>query len=333
MNFEFKPKITEELIFSRFSEETIMGFYLHVPVKKGLFRSPLRTDKNPTCSFYRNKSGQLIFKDFATGQHLTCVNVVMTIYNCCYHEALKIIANDMGIVKDNHLVKNKGKIDMNPVKIEDKEMSKIQIEVQEFTEKELRWWGKYGITLEILKKFDVYSCKHVFLNGQLFAKSQEHCPIFGYYGKKYRGFELWRCYFPKRKTFRFITNWMSKKIQGYDQLPKSGKLLVITKAMKDVMCLYSMGITAIAPNSETQFVSDTVLEDLKKRFKNIVVFFDNDETGIAFMNKIKKKHPELIYTWLPRNLGAKDISDFYKENGRKATLNLIKDFVLWLKGR
>ena len=333
MNFEFKPKITEELIFSRFSEETIMGFYLHVPVKKGLFRSPLRTDKNPTCSFYRNKSGQLIFKDFATNQHLTCVNVVMTIYNCRYHEALKIIANDMGIVRDDNLVKNKGKIDMNPVKIEDKEMSKIQIEVQDFTENELRWWGKYGITLEILKKFDVYSCKHVFLNDQLFAKSQEHCPIFGYYGKKYQGYELWRCYFPKRKTFRFITNWMSKKIQGYDQLPKNGKLLVITKSMKDVMCLYSMGITAIAPNSETQFVSDTVLEDLKKRFKNIVVFFDNDETGIAFMNKIKKKHQELVYTWLPRRLGAKDISDFYKENGRKATLNLIKDFVLWLKSR
>lgn len=331
MNFEFKPKITEELILSKFSEETIMGFYLYIPVKKGLFRSPLRNDKNPTCSFYRNKSGQLIFKDFATNQHLTCVNVVMTMYNCRYHEALKIIANDFGIVKDDHLVKNKGKINMNPVKIEDKEMSKIQIEVQDFTENELKWWGKYGITLDILKKFDVYSCKHVFLNDQLFAKSQEHCPIFGYYGKKYQGYELWRCYFPKRKTFRFITNWMSKKIQGYDQLPKNGKLLVITKSMKDVMCLYSMGITAIAPNSETQFVSDSVLEDLKSRFKNIVVFFDNDETGISFMNKIKKKHPELVYTWLPRHLGAKDISDFYKDNGRKATINLIKEFVLWLK--
>lgn len=332
MNFEFKPpKITEELILSKFSEETIMGFYLHVPIKKGLFRSPLRNDKNPTCSFYRNRSGQLIFKDFATNQHLTYVNVVMTMYNCGYHEALEIIANDFGIVKNSYLVKNKGKINLNPIKIEDKEMSKIQIEMQDFTENELRWWGKYGITLEILKRFDVYSCKHVFLNDQLFAKSQEHCPIFGYYGKKYQGLELWRIYFPKRKTFRFITNWMSRKIQGYDQLPKTGKLLVITKSMKDVMCLYSMGITAIAPNSETQFISDTVLEDLKRRFVNIVVFYDNDETGIAFMNKIKKQHPELVYTWLPRKLGIKDISDFYKEKGRKATLNLIKEFVLWLK--
>lgn len=333
MNFTFAPKITEELIFSKFSEETIMGFYLHVPIKKGLFRSPLRNDKNPTCSFYRNKSGQLIFKDFATNQHLTCVNVVMTLYNCNYYEALKIMANDFGIVKYDNLVKHKGKIDLNPIKIEDKEMSKIQVEIQDFTKQELKWWGKYGITPEILKKFDVYSCKHIWLNGQLFAKSQEHCPIFGYYGKKYQGHELWRCYFPKRKNYRFITNWMSKKIQGYDQLPKTGKLLVITKSMKDVLCLYSMGISAIAPNSETQFVSKSVLNNLKQRFEHIVVFYDNDETGISFMNRIKKTYPELIYTWIPRHLKSKDISDFYKDNGRKTTLNLIKNFILWLKNK
>lgn len=333
MDFQFQPKLTKELILSRFSEEQIMEFYLRIPIKKGLFRSPLRRDKEPTCSFYRSGKGDLIFKDFATGQHLNVFGVVQSLFNCDYFEALKIIANDFGIVRDKSITRNPGKINSNPVQIKDKEMSKIQIEVQDFSELELKWWGKYGIDLNILKKFDVYSCKHLFLNGQLFAKSQQHCPIFGYYGKKYQGLELWRCYFPKRTSFRFITNWPSKKIQGYDQLPKRGKLLVITKSMKDVMCLYSCGITACAPNSETQFVSDSVLDDLKQRFRHIVVLFDNDETGISFMNKLKKKHPDLIYTWIPRRYNAKDISDYYKEYGRKETLNLIKEFVLWLKSR
>lgn len=333
MDFQFQPKLTKELILSRFSEEQIMEFYLRIPIKKGLFRSPLRRDKEPTCSFYRSGKGDLIFKDFATGQHLNVFGVVQSLFNCDYFEALKIIANDFGIVRDKSITRNPGKINSNPVQIKDKEMSKIQIEVQDFSELELKWWGKYGIDLNILKKFDVYSCKHLFLNGQLFAKSQQHCPIFGYYGKKYQGLELWRCYFPKRTSFRFITNWPSKKIQGYDQLPKQGKLLVITKSMKDVMCLYSCGISACAPNSETQFVSDNVLDDLKQRFRHIVVLFDNDETGISFMNKLKKKHPDLIYTWIPRHYNAKDISDYYKEYGRKETLNLIKEFVLWLKNR
>lgn len=331
MDFSFQPKITKELILSRFSEEQLMEYYLHIPVKKGLFRSPLRKDKQPTCSFYRNKSGTLIFKDFATGQHLNIFDVVQSIFRCDYFESLRIIANDFGIVRDNTLHKNPGKINLNPIKIKDKEISKIQIEVQEFTDSELKWWGKYGISKDILKRFDVYSCKHVFLNDQLFAESQQHCPIFGYYGKKYQGLELWRCYFPKRTSFRFITNWPSKKIQGYDQLPKKGKLLVITKSMKDSMCLYSCGITACAPNSENLFIPDKVLEDLKNRFENIVVLYDNDRPGLYNMAKIRKEHPELTYVFIPKRYGSKDISDFYKDHGRKETLNLIKTFILWLK--
>ena len=331
MDFSFQPKITKELILSRFSEEQLMEYYLHIPVKKGLFRSPLRRDKQPTCSFYRNKSGTLIFKDFATGQHLNIFDVVQSIFRCDYFESLRIIANDFGIVRDNTLHKNPGKINLNPIKIKDKEISKIQIEVQEFTDSELKWWGRYGISKDILKHFDVYSCKHVFLNDQLFAESQQHCPIFGYYGKKYQGLELWRCYFPKRTSFRFITNWPSKKIQGYDQLPKKGKLLVITKSMKDSMCLYSCGITACAPNSENLFIPDKVLEDLKNRFENIVVLYDNDRPGLYNMAKIRKEHPELTYIFIPKKYGSKDISDFYKDHGRKETLNLIKTFILWLK--
>lgn len=332
MDFSFKPKISKELILSRFSEEQLMEYYLHLPVRRGLFRSPLRRDKQPTCSFYRNNSGTLIFKDFATGQHLNVFGVVQEIFKCDYHEALRIIANDMGIVRDRELRRNPGKINESPTKITDKEMSKIQVEIQDFTDLELKWWGKYGITLNTLKKFNVYSCKHVFLNGNLLAKSQQHCPIFGYYGKKYQGLELWRCYFPKRTSFRFITNWPSKKIQGYDQLPKEGKLLVITKSMKDCMTLYSCGISAIAPNSENLFVSDNMLNELKSRFKYIVVFYDNDRPGLHNMARIRREHPELVYISIPKQYGSKDISDFYKDHGRKETLNLIKKFVLWLKG-
>lgn len=332
MNFTFPTKITKELILSRFSEEQLMEYYLHLPVRRGLFRSPLRRDKQPTCSFYRNNSGTLIFKDFATGQHLNVFGVVQEIFKCDYHEALRIIANDMGIVRDRELRRNPGKINESPTKITGKEMSKIQVEIQDFTDLELKWWGKYGITLNTLKKFNVYSCKHVFLNGNLLAKSQQHCPIFGYYGKKYQGLELWRCYFPKRTSFRFITNWPSKKIQGYDQLPKEGKLLVITKSMKDCMTLYSCGISAIAPNSENLFVSDNMLNELKSRFKYIVVFYDNDRPGLHNMARIRREHPELVYISIPKQYGSKDISDFYKDHGRKETLNLIKKFVLWLKG-
>lgn len=335
MNFSLEPKLTKELILSRFSEEQLMEYYLHIPVKKGLFRSTLREDKRPTCSFFRNNKGTLMFKDFATGQCLDIFSIVQQTFKCNYFESLRIIANDFGIVRNKDLQKNPGKINKNPIKIEDKEASKIQVEIQDFSELELKWWAKYGITKSILQKFDVYSCKHIFLNGQLFAKSQQHCPIFGYFGgikeQNKEKIELWRCYFPKRLSYRFITNWPSKKIQGYDQLPKKGKLLVITKSMKDCLTLYSCGISACAPNSENLEIKDNVLKELQSRFKYIVYFYDNDLPGISNMNRIKKKFPNLIYYWIPRAFSVKDFSDFYKKYGRTFTLNFIKNEINLIK--
>lgn len=335
INFSFKPKLSKDLILSKFSEEQIMEYYLRIPVKKGLFRSTIRKDKNPTCSFYRNSNGILIFKDFATGQNLNCFEVVKTIFNCNYYQALRIIANDFNIINDKSLHKNLGKINKSPTKIQDKNHSKIQITSQPFTEKELKWWGKYGITLDILNKFNVYSCKYVFLNDNLFAESQQNCPIFGYYGGKIKDnkekIELWRCYFPKRINYRFITNWPSKKIQGYEQLPKNGELLIITKSLKDTMTLYSLGIPSCSPNSETQFISDAVLKELQSRFKYIVVLYDLDHTGIQFSKKIKYKYPSLIVTLLPREDRCKDISDYYVKFGRKKTIEMINNKIKLFK--
>lgn len=331
IDFSIKPKITKEFILSRFSEEQLMEYYLHVPVKKGLFRSPLRKDRRPTCSFYRNGSNTLIFKDFATGQHLNIFGVVQEMFHCDYFEALRIIANDMGIVRDKSLQKNFGKINEHPVRIQDKEMSKIQVEVQDFTDLELKWWGKYGITPEILKYFNVYSCKHVFLSGQLIAKSQQHCPIFGYYGGKIQEngekIELWKCYFPLRKSYRFLGNYPAKKFQGYDKLPKKGKLCVITKSQKDLMALYAYGIPACAPNSEVIIPPEAIVNDLTNRFEYVFVLWDNDQTGITFLNKIKRKYPQLKCLVIPRHLDAKDFSDLRAKYGYKKTKEFIIDYL------
>lgn len=331
MNLSFEPKLSKELILSRFSEEQLMEYYLNIPVKKGLVRSPLREDKRPTCSFFRNNKGTLMFKDFATGQCLDIFSIVQQMFKCNYFEALKIIANDFGIIQNKSIKRNPGKINENPIKIEDKELSKIQVEIQDFTDLELKWWEKYGITKDILQKYQVYSCKYVFLNGNLLAKSQQHCPIFGYYGKKYHGLELWKIYFPKRTNYRFIGNYPSKKLQGYDNLPKSGKICVITKSQKDVMALYAYGIPACAPNSETIIPSEFIINDLTSRFKHVFALWDNDRTGVTFLNKIKKKYPQIKCLIIPRNLEAKDFSDLRAKYGYKKTKEFIIQYLQSIK--
>ena len=306
-----------------------MTYYLGIPVKKGLFKSPLRGDHVPTCSFFRNKAGELIFKDFSGAFYGNFINVVMYKYQCNYYKALKIIASDFGLIGTS--------IKKTPIKVQetfkDSGQAVINVEIQDFTEQELKWWNKYGITEKILKKFKVYSCKNVWLNGNYFAKSAQNNMMFGYYGGIKDKVELWRIYFPQRKEYRFLSNWNSNKIQGFNQLPKTGNVLVITKSMKDVMTLYSVGIPAIAPNSETLFISDNVLSNLKERFNRIFVLYDNDLPGISNMNKIKKLHPELNYLWIPRETGAKDISDLHKLLGKKNFNVFLKEKLVWLKSR
>ena len=327
-DYTFEPKITKEFLLSKNNEETYMTYYLGIPVKKGLFKSPLRSDSHVTCSFFRGKSGNLYFKDFASGKCLTFEGVVMEKYNCNYHTALRIIAKDFGYTKDSSVKKVAVKIQP---KFEEEKQTFIQIEAKDFSEPELKWWGSFGITKDILYKFKVYSCSTVFLNGNIYAQSAQHSPIYGYYFGKKENIEQWRIYMPKRKEFRFIGNVSTKTIQGYKQLAKSGKLVVITKSMKDVMCLYSLRIPAIAPNSETQFVSDKILEELKQRFKYVVLLYDNDLTGVRFTNKIRKEHPELIVSMIPRSTGAKDISDYYHMYGRKGTQEFITNYIKKLK--
>lgn len=328
-DFTFQDEITKEYLLKQHSEQTYMEFYLGIPVKKGLFKSPLRKDHSPTCSFYKNKAGELIFKDFNGSFCGNFINVVMEKYGLRYYDAINKIAADFALTDKKTEAKLK-KIEENQVTFRARKLSKIQVEIQDFTEDELAWWQSYGITKKILDKYHVFSCKHVFLNGTITATSSKRWPIYGYYGGTENNTEYWRCYFPTRKSYRFLTNWPFGKIQGYDQLPKSGKIVVITKSMKDCMVFNSLKIPAVAPNSENLFLSKEQLDDLKSRFKYVVVLYDNDEVGIQNMKKIKMDHPELIYTWLPRDK-AKDISDFYQKYGKDETVKLIKTFIKWLK--
>lgn len=324
MNFSFQQEITKELLLEHNNEETYMAYYLGIPIKKGLFVSPLRVDHKPTCSFYRGR--QLYFKDFATGECLSFENVVMKKYGCNYHEALKIIATDFGIIDGS-----KPKIvPIQPIFKKEKKTI-IQIEAKSFTKEELEWWEQFGITKNILTKYRVYSCKTVFLNGRIESIYDSKCPSYGYYFGNEEGRELWKIYYPYRKNFRFIGNIKTTTIQGYNQLPKKSKLLVITKSLKDCMVLYNLGIAAIAPQSETQFIQDNVLEVLKKRFKHIVLLFDNDQTGLEFTNKIKRKYKWIAPMIIPLKYKAKDISDFYKAYGRDKTIELIKEGIIYLK--
>lgn len=319
------PKITKELLLSKYSAEQFFEFYLGVTVKKGLFCSPsvIRNDKTPTCAFYKDKKGNLKYKDFA-GPTFDFVGCVMYIYNCNYYKALQIIANDFGFIHSDKLEVHPAKIPYSGNILEKTEKAKIQVEIKEFNDKELGWWRDFGICLKTLKKFKVFSIKSVFLNGVYFMSSSEQCPIYGYYGgEDSENNELWRLYMPTKRKYRFLTNWNSNMIQGSKQLPKSGEYVVITKSLKDVMALYEFGITAIAPNSENIFLTECQFAKLKSKFKEIYLLYDRDLPGVRSANKIRKKFTDLKVLLMPK---TKDFTDYVKKYGVIKTCNLIEEW-------
>ena len=326
---EIAPKVTRELLLSKNSQEPYFEHYLGVPVKKGLFRSPsvIRSDANPTCSFYKNKNNILMYKDFA-GPTFDFIGCVMYLFNCNYYNALRIIAHDFNIIPIADIPRNPPKIQYTNTVLEKTSKSRIEVELKEFSEKELKWWEGFGISKNTLKKFQVYSVKSIFLNGVYFSSSSESSPIYGYYGGTASdGAELWRLYMPTKRNYRFLSNWSQEMIQGSKQLPKSGEFVVITKSMKDVMSLYEFGITAIAPNSENLFLTEPQYNKIKSRFNQVYLLYDRDLPGVKSANKIRKKFKEVKVLLTPK---TKDFSDYVKKYGIMKTFKLVEE---WLKNR
>ena len=257
------------------------------------------------------------------------VEVVKRKFSVSYKEALRIIANDFGIVESGELKKNKSCIKKyTNNKLEQTEGSIIGVKVKDFTEDELNYWKSYGISLNTLKKYYVFSCELVVLNDEIYAHSNSNEFIFGYFYPSTSTKQYWRIYFPKRRKLnRFISNWNKTMIQGWHNLPKSGEFLVITKSLKDVMLCYELGIPAIAPNSENIFITDSQWDDLIIRFKHIFLLYDTDLAGVQNSKKIKKQHPRIEVLLIPRKYKAKDLTDLYKKLGTERILNLIDDSI------
>ena len=300
-----KPKnLTLEWILSKVTEYEIYSHYLGQFKVGGIYNSPFRKDKNPSFGIYYSKRANcLLFKDHGTGE---CGNVVkfVSLYTgkTDYQEILQDIVDKLNIT-------NTTKLDSTKQYIPSGE-TVIGIVRQPFTQTDISYWSQFNISLETLRKFNVNSIKYYLCNGIVKGIYKEDNPMYAY--KVFNNFKIYRPLADKYTKWR--NNLSQDDIQGWQQLPKKGNILIITKSLKDVMCLYEMGIPAISPSSESTFISDKALEDLKKRFKRILVCFDRDSAGIKNLRKISLKtglEPILVH----KKFNAKDISDAVKLNG------------------
>lgn len=113
------------------------------------------------------------------------------------------------------------------------------------------------------------------------------------------------------------------------QLPKKGRLLIITSSLKDVMVLTQHGFPAICFNGEGYGCDPgtssfepvkLTIKALRRRFSKIAVLFDSDEAGRQLAEKFSRHHKVPIILIGPQ----KDPSDFQRKHGSKKTFRELK---------
>jgi hypothetical protein len=321
MQFNFDDLRDKVTLLTRYSQEEIMEI-MGIPTGQRRFCSPFRDDRNPTCTLWKAQSGKLYFMDWAMFEQPKDVfEVYMYLYRADFSEAV------IGLW-DLFEREFTGENPRQTPRIEvDSEELKIDVAFRELVYKDLRWWRSFGVEKDILEKYNVRAVQSVWINERLTYNRVNYDVTPGYAYVFRDGSK--KVYFPFKDYNRFLHD-NAQIIQGYDQLPDKDSLLVITKSMKDVMLLHSLGVSAIAPQSEGIPISIEIIDELRVRFQNIVVLFDTDRAGIKGLRKYKVLNLP-VYT-LKRDWKTKDISDFYLKYGVDQTLELVTIFKGSLRG-
>lgn len=326
-NFEsnalkYSKIITKEFVLDNISQEQIFSLYLsHTDIKvlKKQYTNTLRDDKNSDCSYiYINNT--LYFRDFALGESYNCFDLLVKYYNLSFIEAVSKIANDFNLINLN--TNYNSNLKKTEYSIYEKKICKIQVKEINWNKQNKQYWNQYYFKDSTLDKLRIKPISHYWVNDDMFIPKQSY--------SYYHGFDIEHrrtiLNLNSDKKYKWIKNLDDTTIQGYNLLPKTGDLLIITKSYKDIGIYLEEGISSISSNAEGISIRLDKIKELKERFKRIILQIDSD-TQEALNNSIKLSNfYEIPAIYFPEKLNkkCKDISGIRKSEGVNNTQQLIK---------
>ena len=321
-------------ILSCISDQDVFKFYLGgLPSKK--INSPLRDDTNPSFSLFRSKKyNKILYKDFATGEVGDCFVFVMRLFNLNKKtDAFNRVAKDFNL-DQFHLsggstpaVWKRPKIKIKANSLKNKRVQ-IRVTVRNWKNIDKNYWySKYGFTKKELEYCNIYPISHYFINGQcVVAEDLAYTFI-----EEKDGLQTFKIYQPFSEKSKWINNNDYSTWELWTQLPKNGKNLIITSSRKDAIVIKKMFdscfITSCSLQSENVNPKENVINELKSRFENIFVLYDNDfknkiNNGKIAGEKLANKF-NLLDLQIPNIYEIKDPSDFLEEYGLEKTKEMI----------
>lgn len=328
---------TGEDILELISEIDIFNYYLGcVPTKP--INSPLREDKNPSFNlFHSDKYGKILYKDFATGEVGDCFVLVKRLFNLATkNDAFNKVAEDFYLTQFRT---NSGSIspsttekkvpERKKVKFKKNQRLRISVRIRPWKIRDKEFWmDKYGLNKTQLEYCGVYPISHYFINGYCTeAKNRSYAFL-----EEKDGIQTFKIYQPYAdKEEKWINNNDYSTWELWTQMPQKGHTLIITSSRKDAMVIKSLfnsqKITSCSLQSEGVNPKESVVNELKGRFKHIYVLYDNDFNSKINRGRIagKKLCDQTGFSQIeiPDGCYVKDPSDYVDEYDGESLRRLI----------
>lgn len=306
--------VTLDDILERVSEADLLFHYLGVTEIPCVMSSPLRIDKSPSFSISTMDGHRIQWRDFATRESGHILDLFERLWKLPYQDVIVKIWNDV-----QNFTKTNVTVDNTPKKCTIKEIttkerkSKLECKTREWQSYDIKYWESFGITKEWLQFADVFPISHkIITKGDRKMVFGADKYAYAYVERKENNITL-KIYQPfNQKGFKWSNQHDRSIISLWTKLPETGDRVCICSSLKDALCLWAnTGIPSIALQGEGYGMSETAISELKKRFKQVFILFDNDEVGIADGEKLTKD-TGFLNVVLPYFEGGKDISDMYK---------------------
>ncbi len=333
MAYGNSTELSIEEILKRISEWDLWSYYIpNVELHKKIL-SPLRTEKRPSASLFVTKEGNILLKDFRLGT-FNIWKFLEYKYNLNFYEVLLTINNDFNLKLTCKKLYRKPTMEFfgiirNVQPKLDKHIVDLKIKKRDWNHIDTQYWGQYKMPISFLKKkrnHKVIPLQNYWVNDKLVYWYTDFNPAYSYeFGKNLENVALRKLYTPFSE-YKWLTNTGHDLLQGEDDLPWIDDNLIITKSYKDVLLLTFLEMNSLAPQSESSIISEEKVNTLKKRFTNIYLLFDNDDTGRKY-SKINCEKYNFIPIFVPNDNISKDISDFMKNNTLNETNKLIQSWM------
>jgi hypothetical protein len=307
-----KKNNTKQDLINLIGDQNIFEHYFgqEISLSKS-YQSVFRVDNSSSTGFYIGENGYLIYNDFSTSEKLDCVAFVAKILNITYQEAITQIAIDFNLKTGKKSSDVEATIKKRKPLVKQEKV--IKIAACKFTEAHLDYWKKYYVTEQELKENKVFAVCELNINGWTVPRNPTDIS-FGYLITDRKGKDYLKVYTPESKEFKWCSSAPNNLMFGLLDLPKLSNTLFICKSQKEriiVKKLFSDVVSLQLENSGSLDLKE--LANLRKEYKHIIYFGDNDTAGIKFIQEHMHKYVDKCYHFPPNFLtkfNIKDIADF-----------------------